>query len=71
MLDFPIIDTHLHVWDPRRLRYPWLDDIPLLNKPYLLEDYDRACGPVAVEKTGLPASRGGRLPIPGRSGLGR
>ena len=50
MLDFPIIDTHLHVWDPQRLRYPWLDDIPLLNKPYLLEDYDRACGPVAVEK---------------------
>ena len=50
MLDFPIIDTHLHVWDPQRLRYPWLDDIPLLNKPYLLDDYDRACGPVAVEK---------------------
>jgi len=50
MLDFPIIDTHLHVWDPQRLRYPWLDDIHLLNKPYLLDDYDRACGPVAVEK---------------------
>ena len=50
MLDFPIIDTHLHIWDPNLLRYPWLDDIPLLNKPYLLEDYDRACGPVAVEK---------------------
>ena len=50
MLDFPIIDTHLHVWDTQRLRYSWLDDIPLLNKPYLLEDYDRACGPVTVEK---------------------
>ena len=50
MLAFPLIDTHLHVWDTQRLRYSWLDDIPLLNKPYLLEDYDRACGPVAVEK---------------------
>jgi len=50
MLDFPLIDTHLHVWDPRLLRYPWLEDIPLLNKPYLLEDYDRASAPVAVEK---------------------
>ncbi len=50
MLDFPIIDTHLHVWDPQLLRYPWLDDIPLLNKAYLLEDYDRACGPVAIDK---------------------
>jgi L-fuconolactonase len=50
MLDFPIIDTHLHVWDTRLLRYPWLDAVPLLNKPYLLADYDRACGPVQVEK---------------------
>ena len=50
MPDFPLVDTHLHVWDPGLLRYPWLDDIPLLNKPYLLEDYDRACGAVAVER---------------------
>lgn len=50
MPNFPIIDTHLHVWDPGHLPYPWLDSIPLLNKPYLLEDYRRACGPVEVEK---------------------
>lgn len=50
MIDFPIVDTHLHLWDPKRLRYPWLDGIPLLNKPYLLEDYRKACGPVRVEK---------------------
>ena len=29
------------------LRYPWLDTNALLNRPYLLEDYRRACGPVA------------------------
>ncbi len=50
MLNFPIVDTHLHLWDTKRLRYPWLDNNPLLNKPYLLEDYRRACGPVQVEK---------------------
>ena len=50
MLGFPIVDTHLHVWDTRFLRYSWLDDIPLLNKPYLLEDYDQACGSVNVGK---------------------
>ena len=50
MLDFPIVDTHLHVWDTELLRYSWLDDIPLLNKPYLLRDYDQACGAVAVER---------------------
>jgi L-fuconolactonase len=50
MPNFPIVDTHLHVWDPDHLPYPWLDGIPFLNKPYLLEDYRRACGPVEVEK---------------------
>src|SRR5260221_11933638 len=50
MLNFPIVDTHVHLWDPKRLRYPWLDDIPLLNKPYLLDDFKRACGPVQVGK---------------------
>ncbi len=49
-LTFPIVDTHLHVWDTTRLRYPWLDDIPLLNQPYLLDDYNRACGSVTVER---------------------
>lgn len=50
MIDFPIVDTHLHVWDPQRLRYPWLDEIPFLNKPYLLEDYNKACGKIQVKK---------------------
>jgi len=49
-LDFPIVDTHLHVWDPARLRYPWLDQSELLNRPHLPADYNRACGPVRVEK---------------------
>ncbi len=47
---FPIVDTHLHLWDPQHLRYPWLDDIPLLNKPYLLEDYNEAIARVEVGK---------------------
>ncbi|NLF00484.1 MAG: amidohydrolase family protein [Anaerolineales bacterium] len=49
-MDFPIVDTHLHVWDTGLLRYPWLDDVPLLNKPYLPDGYRKACGPVEVEK---------------------
>ena len=50
MPSFPIIDTHLHLWDPGYLRYSWLDSNALLNKPYLLADYRKACGAVQVEK---------------------
>ena len=44
-----IIDTHLHLWDPGVIRYPWLDDNRLLNRPYLLEDYRAATGTVPIE----------------------
>ena len=27
-----ILDTHLHLWDPERFSYPWLEDIPELNQ---------------------------------------
>ena len=50
MIDFPIVDTHLHLWDPKLISYPWLDNVPLLNKPYLLSDFNNACGKVHVEK---------------------
>ena len=50
MLDYPIVDTHVHLWDPKRLRYRWLDGINKLNRPYLPADYDAACGAVHVEK---------------------
>ena len=50
MPSFPIVDTHLHLWDLTRLRYPWLSGVPKLNKNHLMEDYRRACGPAAVAK---------------------
>lgn len=50
MIDFPITDTHLHLWDTTKFRYPWLDDIPALNRTFTLEDYNAACGDVKVEK---------------------
>ena len=50
MVDFPVVDTHLHLWDPDHLRYSWLDGIPLLNRRYLLDEYRQACGDVQVEQ---------------------
>jgi L-fuconolactonase len=45
----PVIDTHLHLWDPKRIRYPWLDDNALLNEPYLLEHYLAATRGLPIE----------------------
>jgi L-fuconolactonase len=50
MIDCPIVDTHLHLWDPRRLRYPWLDAIPLLNRTYLLPEFSVARGQIDIDK---------------------
>lgn len=50
MLKFPIVDTHLHIWDSNLLNYPWLESIPLLNRPFLPHDYDQACAPYTVDK---------------------
>ena len=49
MEKFPIVDTHVHLWHPERLRYPWLTEVPALNRPYLLKDYNDASGELDIE----------------------
>lgn len=50
MPSFPIVDTHLHIWDLKRLRYPWLASVPKLNRDHLIDEYRKVCGPVQVAK---------------------
>lgn len=44
---FPIIDSHLHLWDPRSLAYPWL--FPPLDRPFLPADFQAASASVDIE----------------------
>ena len=46
---FPIVDTHLHVWDQGRLRYSAFEGSPLFGHPYHVEDYRRDCGGLEVQ----------------------
>jgi L-fuconolactonase len=50
MINFPIIDTHLHLCDFENIKYPWIEELPALQRSFLLKDYDQACGSVAIEK---------------------
>jgi L-fuconolactonase len=44
--DFPITDTHVHLWDPAKLRYGWLRDH--LSRPHGLPEFEAARGGIAV-----------------------
>src|SRR5450432_1014721 len=50
MPNFPIVDSHVHLYDVTKLRYSWLNGTPKINRTYLLEDFDKARGAVEVDK---------------------
>lgn len=50
MIDVPIVDTHLHIWDPVTLDYPWLTDVPPINRAHLPAEYREITAGFPVQK---------------------
>jgi L-fuconolactonase len=40
-----VIDSHIHLWDPTVLRYPWLESEEELGRPFLPADLHASGGP--------------------------
>ena len=49
-LPFPIVDAHVHFWNPAELNYPWLASVPALHRTFLPEDYSAATRRAKVGK---------------------
>jgi L-fuconolactonase len=45
----PIIDAHVHLWNPDRVMIPWLANVPRINTKYDLGDYAQATSGLDVE----------------------
>jgi L-fuconolactonase len=48
--DFPIVDTHVHLYDPAAISFPWMADFPTLNVRHLSDEFSAAIAPVVVDK---------------------
>ena len=49
MPDFPIVDAHLHLWDPDRLRLPWIDGDATLGRRFGPAEYAEHTQGIAIE----------------------
>jgi L-fuconolactonase len=49
MPNFPIVDTHVHLWNPQRYRMKWLEGNPTLEQVYELKEYAEHTRGVEIE----------------------
>ena len=49
MLDFPIIDSHVHLLDQRRFSYGWAKGAPSLARDWTVQDLARAAKPYQID----------------------
>ncbi len=50
MPDFAIVDSHVHLADPKRFGYAWTKNAPSLNRTVLPEHLTKAAAPVQVDQ---------------------
>jgi L-fuconolactonase len=50
MPEFPIVDAHVHLADPKRFGYAWTANAPSLNRTVLPAEFFEAAAPVKIEK---------------------
>jgi L-fuconolactonase len=49
MIDFPIIDSHVHLLDQKRFRYAWSNGAPMLKRDWMPDDLTRSAKPCEIE----------------------
>lgn len=49
MPEFPIVDAHVHLYDPDVIRYSWMTGRPVLDRQRLMAQLDAARGPVEID----------------------
>ena len=50
MPNFPIVDSHVHLYDPGLLPFSWMKGSPILDKRFDLRSFDEHRGDVVVDK---------------------
>ena len=64
MPDFPIVDAHVHVYDPTRIDYPWMREVPGLDEVHGPSRFLAATAEIDVEAfvfVEVDAARGAEL----------
>ena len=49
MIDFPVVDTHVHLLDQKALKYSWAAGAPKLNRDFSMADLDKAAAPYRID----------------------
>src|SRR5271165_5258486 len=49
MIDFPIIDSHIHLLDQQRFGYAWASGAPALKRDWTPNDLARSASPYEIE----------------------